>query len=103
MSAFRVSAPVAEAIAAHKPVVALESSVLAQGLPVPANREAAERMVSAVKRAGAVPKITAVARGRVTADLQGEDLERFLARDGVRKVASRDIPVACAQRADGAT
>jgi pseudouridylate synthase len=84
-------------------VVALESSVLAQGLPIPANREAAVRMTAAVRAAGAVPAITAVVRGKATAWLSDDDLERFLAREGVRKVGSRDIPVACAQYADGAT
>jgi pseudouridine-5'-phosphate glycosidase len=77
--------------------------VLAQGLPIPANRDAAERMTAAVRRGGAVPAITAVVHGKVTAWLADDDLERFLARDGVRKVGSRDIPVACAQNADGAT
>jgi pseudouridylate synthase len=85
------------------PVVALESSVLAQGLPIPANREAAERMMAAVRSAGATPAITAVVRGRASVSLAGADLERFLARDGVRKVGARDIPVACVQGADGAT
>jgi pseudouridylate synthase len=103
MSAFRVSAPVAAALAAGRPVVALESSVLAQGLPIPANREAADRMTSAVQRAGAVPAITAVVAGECTLGLEAEPLERFLRRDGVRKVAARDLAVACAQGADGAT
>jgi pseudouridine-5'-phosphate glycosidase len=103
MSAFRVSAPVAAALAAGQPVVALESSVLAQGLPIPANREAAERMTSAVVRAGAVPAVTAVVAGRCAIGLEHDELERFLRREGVRKVAARDLPVACAQGADGAT
>jgi pseudouridine-5'-phosphate glycosidase len=94
---------IADAISGKSPVVALESSVLAQGLPIPANRDAAERMTAAVRRGGAVPAITAVVHGKVTAWLADDDLERFLARDGVRKVGSRDIPVACAQNADGAT
>ena len=103
MSALRISAPVADAIAAGRPVVALESSVLAQGLPVPSNRQAAEEMNAAVERAGAVPAITAVIRGQVSVGLEGEDLERFLAREGVRKVSARDLAVATAQKADGAT
>lgn len=105
MSAFRVSAPapVADALSAGRPVVALESSVLAQGLPIPANREAADRMTAAVRRAGAVPAITAVVRGQCALGLEDADLERFLRRDGVRKVAARDLAVACAQNADGAT
>src|SRR5215208_6122739 len=103
MSALRVLPPVADALAWGRPVVALESSVLAQGLPIPANREAAERMTSAVGRGGALPAITAVVAGRPTLGLEHDELERFLARDGVRKVSSRDLPAAVAQRADGAT
>lgn len=93
----------AAAIAAAKPVVALESSVLAQGLPIPANREAAERMSAAVARSGALPAITAVVRGTPTLGLLPDELERFLARDGVRKVSSRDLAPAMASGADGAT
>lgn len=103
MSALRISAPVADAIAAGRPIVALESSVLAQGLPIPANREAVAQMTAAVERAGAVPAITAIVRGQLSIGLEGEDLERFLARDGVRKVSARDLAVASIQRADGAT
>lgn len=103
MSALRISARVADAIATGQPVVALESSVLAQGLPIPANREAAELMNAAVERSGGVPAITAVVRGQLSIGLEGEDLDRFLAREGVRKVSARDLAVAAVQGADGAT
>jgi pseudouridine-5'-phosphate glycosidase len=103
MSAFRVLSSVAAALADGRPVVALESSVLAQGLPIPSNREAAERMIAGVRRAGAEPAITAVVRGRCTVGLEPDELERFLRRDGIRKVAARDLAVACAQECDGAT
>lgn len=98
-----LSPEVATARASGRPVVALESSVLAQGLPVPANREAHRRMCAAVEARGAVPAVTAVVGGELRAGLHGDDLERFLRRDGVRKVSARDLPVAVAQRADGAT
>jgi pseudouridine-5'-phosphate glycosidase len=84
-------------------VVALESSVLAQGLLPPHNREAAERMTAAVAAAGATPVITAIVRGVPALGLETDDLERFLARDGVRKVSARDLGVAIADGADGAT
>ena len=84
-------------------MVALESSVLAQGLPIPANREAAARMTAAVERAGAIPAVTAVVSGQCTLGLEPEELERFLQRTGIRKVAARDLAVASAQQADGAT
>jgi pseudouridine-5'-phosphate glycosidase len=94
---------VRRALAAGRPVVLLESSVLAQGLPIPANREAAERMTGAVRAAGAEPAVSAVVRGRPTLGLDGEDLERFLRRDGVRKVSARDLAAAMLRGADGAT
>jgi pseudouridine-5'-phosphate glycosidase len=91
------------ALDAGTPVVALESSVFAQGLPIPANAEAADRMVGAVKDAGATAAITAVACGEPTLGLEPHELERFLRREGIRKVAARDLGVAVAQRANGAT
>ncbi|CAN5894301.1 pseudouridine-5'-phosphate glycosidase [soil metagenome] len=94
---------VAAALAARRPVVALESSVLAQGLPIPSNRAAAEGMSRVVERAGALAAITAVVHGQATLGLEPPELERFLAREGVRKVSSRDVGVAMAQGADGAT
>jgi pseudouridine-5'-phosphate glycosidase len=97
------SASVGQAIARRQPIVALESSVLAQGLPIPANGDAARRMLSAVETRGAVPAIAAISRGRPTLGLEEEDLKRFLRRDGVRKVSSRDLGAAMAQSADGAT
>jgi len=103
MSALRVSAPVADAIASDRPVVALESSVLAQGLPIPSNRLAASRMNAAVEQSGAIPAVTAVVRGQLSVGLEREDLERFLNRTGVRKVSARALAVACVQTADGAT
>ena len=60
-------------------------------------------MVAAVERAGVVPAIAAVAQGRPLLGLDGPDLERFLCRDGVWKVTSRDLAVAVARGRDGAT
>ena len=91
------------AFARGGPVVALESSVLAQGLLPPHNRDAAARMLAAVEAAGATPAMTAIVKGVPSFGLEPADLERFLARDGVRKVSSRDLGIAIAQRADGAT
>jgi pseudouridine-5'-phosphate glycosidase len=99
----RLSAPVRAARDAGRPIVALESSVLAQGLPIPANRDAADRMLGAVERAGAVPAVTAVVRGVPTLGLEPDEMERFLARDGVRKVSARDLAPAMLRGHDGAT
>ena len=94
---------VESAMAAGKPVVALESSVFAQGLVAPFNREALERMALEVKSNGAEPAITAVVKGRPAVGMMPEDAERFLLGDGIRKVSARDLASAMADGADGAT
>ncbi|GAB1344487.1 pseudouridine-5'-phosphate glycosidase [Gemmatimonas sp.] len=99
----RSTADIAAALERGGAVVALESSVLAQGLLPPFNREAATRMMRAVEEAGATPAVTAIVRGVPQLGLESDDLERFLARDGVRKVSARDLGIAMADGADGAT
>ncbi len=99
----RLTAEVADALRERRAVVALESSVLAQGLPIPANRDAATRMLRAVRGAGAVPAVTAVVRGEPTIGITDEELERFLQRNGVRKLSSRDLATAVSKELDGAT
>jgi len=103
MHTLRVLPSIADALARGAPVVALETSVLSQGVPVPHNADAAARMVAAVERAGAVAALTAVADGQPTLGLTDEELQRFLARDGVRKVSARDLAACMVQRRDGAT
>jgi pseudouridylate synthase len=99
----RVLPRIAQAIDNGEPVVALESSVFAQGLPCPENAEAARAMLDAVESAGAVPGITAVVRGTASVGLEAAELDRFLQRDGVRKVSARDLATAIASGSDGAT
>lgn len=99
----RLTPEVAAALSAGRPVVALESSVIAQGLPIPANRECVERMNGAIERAGATPAITAVVEGVPTAGITDQELGRFLRREGVRKVSARDLASATVRKHDGAT
>ncbi len=87
----------------EQPVVALESSVIAQGLPIPANADAAARMIGAVERGGAIPAMTGVVDGVPVCGLDDEEIARFLRREGIRKVTARDLPIAMARRDDGAT
>jgi pseudouridylate synthase len=102
-TSLRIAPHVAAALAAGRPVVALESSVIAQGLPIPTNRDALTRMVGAVERQGAVPTISAIVDGTPAFGLDDEELERFLRRDGVVKVSARDFAWAIQRRLDGAT
>lgn len=99
----RVAAAIRRALDSRGPIVALESSVLAQGLPRPHNREAAERMTAAIERAGASPAVTAVVGGTPALGLTAEELERFLTESGIRKVTARDIAYAAQRKLDGAT
>jgi pseudouridine-5'-phosphate glycosidase len=97
------SEEVAAALAGGGAVVALETSVVAQGLPPPSNAECVERMNAAVRGAGAVPAWTAVVDGELRAGL-GEDELRALAEPGrASKVARRDLPFAVAGGGLGAT
>lgn len=98
-----VSTEVFEAIAARRPVVALESTIFSHlGLPSPHNAEALERCTRALRGAGVVPAITAVLDGVVRLGLRDDEHERILGP--ARKMAERDLSVAVAQRWDvGAT
>lgn len=104
---------VAAALAAHEPVVALESTVITHGLPYPQNVETAAAMETAVREGGAVPATIAIIQGQVHIGLTADQLEylgtragtarRELADTAVRKCSRRDIPLAIAGREDGAT
>jgi pseudouridine-5'-phosphate glycosidase len=94
---------VGAALAEHRPVVALETSVLAQGLPPPINREAAQRIDAAVRRSGAVPAWVAVIEGVVRVGLEAAAFERLTGGEGVRKIARRDLPAAMAFGETGGT
>ena len=101
--AFRVADEVRVARKLRNGVVALETSVIGQGLPVPENRECIERMNAAVRASGAVPAWIGVVDGTVTVGLTDEQLARFAEPGVATKVARRDVPVAVASGALGAT
>ena len=97
-SRIRVSSAVAAALAAGRPVVALESTIFSNlGLPAPANGEALKRCLAAVRDGGAEPAVTAILDGQARVGLDPGEEERVLT--GTRKVAERDIAVAVAQGA----
>jgi pseudouridine-5'-phosphate glycosidase len=100
---FDIDAEVAEALAAGRAVVALESTVIAHGLPRPLNVETARRLEGIVREGGAVPATIAVIGGRVSVGLDAAQLARIGESDGVRKLSRRDLAVAVAEGLDGAT
>jgi pseudouridine-5'-phosphate glycosidase len=80
-----------------RPVVALESTIFSHlGLPSPANAEALDRCLAAVRRGGAVPAVTAVLDGTARVGLDESEHDRI--RGPARKAAERDVAVAVAQR-----
>jgi pseudouridine-5'-phosphate glycosidase len=96
-----VSHEVAEALAAGRPVVALETSIVGQGLPPPHNLRAARESEAAIRKEGAVPASIAVLDGKLRIGLSDADLERVAAR--AIKVSSRDLGPAVARGDIGAT
>jgi pseudouridine-5'-phosphate glycosidase len=101
--AFVVADEVREALDAGTPVVGLETSVVGQGLPSPENVECVERMGAAVRARGGVPAWTGVVDGRVRVGLAASELERLVEPGRAMKVARRDVPMAVASGALGAT
>lgn len=99
----RPSPPVAAALAERRAVVALESTVLAHGLPRPRNLEVGRAMERAVADAGAVPATVGVVAGVPRVGMDGAALERLAMADGVLKLSTRDLAVPVARGTDGAT
>jgi pseudouridine-5'-phosphate glycosidase len=98
-----IAPEVESALAAGKPVVALESTVIAHGLPKPINIETARRLEEIVREEGAVPATVAVLQGKLHLGLTSAQLEFIGSNAGVRKLSIRDLPIAVAERWDGAT
>ena len=99
-----VAPEVAEAIAAGKPVVALESTIISHGMPYPQNVETALKVEEIIRANGAIPATIAILGGRLKAGLTPEEIE-YLGKQGqkVTKASRRDLSVLVAQGADGAT
>jgi pseudouridine-5'-phosphate glycosidase len=98
-----LSPEVSAALAAGDPVVALESTLLAHGLPRPDNRAAADEVEAAVRAGGAVPATIAVLEGVPHVGLTSAELDRVCADPDLAKLGIRDLPVATALGLSGAT
>ena len=99
-----VSNEVSTALAGGKPVVALESTIIAHGMPYPANFEMAQEVETIIREAGAVPATIAIIGGALKVGLTTAELKKF-AVDGpeIIKVSTRDLPYVVARKLDGAT
>src|SRR5688500_11735685 len=94
---------IAPAVAAAGSVVALESTVIAHGLPRPTNVQTAQRLEEIVRSAGAIPATTGIVAGKLKVGLNAAEILKLATQDNIRKISTRDLPIAVAQRWDGAT
>lgn len=100
---FRFNNEVETALAEKRPVVALESTVIAHGLPRPQNLETARRLEEIVRSAGAVPATIAILKGILHVGLSTQELEYIAGQQNIHKVSRRDLSIAVANKWDGAT
>lgn len=94
---------IAPEIAAAKSIVALESTVIAHGLPRPTNLETAQRLEQVVRDAGAIPATIGIINGKLKAGLDAVEVRKLAEESNIRKVSTRDLPLAVAERWNGAT
>ena len=98
-----VAPEIAEALAAGKPVVALESTILSHGMPYPENVEFAHKVEKIVREEGAIPATTAIIGGKLKVGLNDEELLTMCKAENVGKVSRRDVAVYLATGQTGAT
>ncbi len=99
----KLSDEVQAALQEQRPVVALESTVIAHGLPYPANIEVAQAMEATIRSEGAIPATIAIHDGKIVIGLSKDEIERLGTAQHVLKVSRRDLAVALATGRPGAT
>ncbi|MGA1193602.1 MAG: pseudouridine-5'-phosphate glycosidase [Kiritimatiellia bacterium] len=87
----------------HKPLLALESTLITHGLPYPENAAAGDRLESAAREEGVTPATIALLDGQARVGLTAAELHSLAAMQGVRKCSLRDLPVAMARGENGGT
>jgi len=91
------------AMEAGQPVVALESTIIAHGMPYPKNVETALAVNEMIRNNGAVPATIGIINGRMKVGLSAEEIEYLAKAENVLKVSRRDLPFVLANKLDGAT
>lgn len=100
---YTVSTEVAEALAAGRPVLALESTIFTHGLPRPRNLEVAREAEANLRASGVTPATIGVVDGVPTIGMSDAEIERLSTDDAVVKVSLRDLPIAAAKKLNGGT
>ena len=94
---------VADALQSSKPIVALESTVIAHGLPFPHNLETAHKLENIIRENGAIPATIAVFDGEFCVGLNEQQIEQLATATNIRKISRRDLPVAVGKKLNCAT
>ena len=102
-SSITLDPAVAEALDAGHPIVGLESTIIAHGMPYPDNLETACQVEQAVRDGGAVPATIAVLDGRLRVGLDHDEMERLATDSNIGKASVRELPGLIARGASGAT
>lgn len=98
-----ISKEVEEALAANKPVVALESTIIAHGFNYPENLECAEQCERIIRENGAVPATIALLNGKIKVGLSADEIKHLATSKNIVKCSRRDIAAVLSQKIDGAT
>lgn len=98
-----IAPEVARAIRDRRAVVALESTVIAHGLPRPQNLQTAQRLEQIVREAGATPATIAIIDGKPSVGLSDDQIYALANNSDIKKVSTRDISIAVARGSNGAT
>ena len=102
-SGVQLTDEVEEALRSGNAIIALESTVIAHGLPYPQNLETAVALEETVRAAGAVPATIAVLHGIPHAGLSPQELQLLATNDDIQKLSRRDLAIALTRSANGAT
>jgi len=103
MSSIKFSTEVSQAIAKALPIVALESTIIAHGLPRPSNLEMAREVEAIIRDRGAIPATIALLDGIVLIGCEDNELEAIATRDDISKASSRDLAITFAMKKSAAT
>ena len=99
----KFSEEVADALSDKKPIVALESTVIAHGLPFPQNLETARNLEKIIRENDAIPATIAVFGGEFCVGLSEDQIKQLAASENIRKISKRDLPIAVAKKLNCAT
>jgi len=103
LSSYSIAPEIREALYLRKPILAMESTILAHGMPYPQNVEFALDAQRLVRQAGVLPAIIAILNGKICVGLNETQLSRITDGKDVQKTSVRDIPFVLASGASGAT